>query len=178
LEKTPIIKIAIVGAESTGKSTLVKELAKHYHSVYVDEYARDYFNQHNINDYTIDELSHIYLKQTENENVAIKNAGRFLFCDTALITGKIWSEEVFGKTTGFLKENLMNVHYDFYLVMSNDIPWEQDEQRKNPHNRNEIFEKNIDELKKLNADYAIVNGIDELRTKNAIVKINKKYGIN
>ena len=56
MEKTTnhlLKKIAILGAESTGKSTICNELAIHYNSLFVPEYARTYFNTHNIDNLAI-----------------------------------------------------------------------------------------------------------------------------
>ena len=177
MEKNGIIKIAIIGAESTGKSTLVKELAAHFNTTYVEEYAREYFNTHNIDDYSIEVFDHIYSRQIENENEKMKSAHRFLFCDTTLITGKIWSEEVFGKTAEFITEHLPKNNYDLYLVTENDLPWIADGQRKNPHNRNELQIKNIELLKELNATYEIVSGLQEQRLVNAVSLIKKHFAL-
>lgn len=175
MEKTNIIKIAIIGAESTGKSTLVKDLATYFKTVYVEEYAREYFDTHDINDYSIDVFDTIYRQQLINEQVKIKLANRFLFCDTTLITGKIWSDEVFNITAQFIKEQLPISKYDLYLVTQNDIPWVADGQRKNPNNRDQLLAKNIDLLKQLNATYELVGGLNEERSRNAIEIINRHF---
>ncbi len=177
MEKNNIIKIAVVGAESTGKSTLVKDLAQHFKTEYVEEYAREYFNTHNINDYSIEVFDEIYGRQLQNEDDKIKSASQFLFCDTTLITGKIWSEEVFGKIAPFIVEHLIKHHYDLYLVTDNDVPWVADGQRKNPHNRKELLNKNIELLKELEATYEMVNGLHEQRLTNAISIIKKHFAL-
>lgn len=178
MEKNKIIKIAIIGAESTGKSTLAKQLAAHFNTVYVSEYARDYFDEHTIENYSINVFDIIYSKQINNETEAEKKAKRFLFCDTTLITGKIWSEEIFNKTAPFIEEHLPKINYALYLVTNNEVPWEKDHQRKNPHNREELLQRNLDELKKLNATYKVVEGMNEARLHNAIKYIEELFGIN
>ncbi len=177
LEKNTIIKIAVIGAESTGKSTLVKNLAEHYHTSFVSEYAREYFNEHSIENYSIDVFDKIYRTQLENENREIKKANRFLFCDTTLITGKIWSDEVFGQTAQFISEQLHKNNYDLYLVTLNDVPWVADGQRKNPNYREELLSKNIELLKLLNAKFYLINGLGEQRLKNAVEFINRDFGV-
>ena len=67
MEKDPIIKIAVIGAESTGKSELCAALAKHYNTVWVPEYAREYFNHSDIYNYTLKDLELIAKKQIELE---------------------------------------------------------------------------------------------------------------
>ena len=41
-EPSSIIKVVLFGPESTGKTTLSQDLAKHYNTVWVPEYAREY----------------------------------------------------------------------------------------------------------------------------------------
>ena len=62
-----IKKIVIVGPESTGKSTLCKQLAEHYHTNYVEEYAREYLIK-NGTDYNYENLLEIAKGQIEAED--------------------------------------------------------------------------------------------------------------
>ncbi|NJK84851.1 MAG: ATP-binding protein, partial [Bacteroidales bacterium] len=41
-ESKRLIKVVITGPESTGKTVLTEELAAHYHTVFIPEYAREY----------------------------------------------------------------------------------------------------------------------------------------
>jgi NadR type nicotinamide-nucleotide adenylyltransferase len=171
-----VIKIAVIGPESTGKSTLCKELASHYKTVYVPEYAREYFTKHkNIDKYSLNELDKIYSQQIENEKKAISDANRFLFCDTTLITGKIWALEDFKKIPPFISENISKIGYDLYLLTNNEVEWKKDPLRKCRDSRNYLLERNIEELKLLNANYKIVEGLREQRLKNAINYIDQLF---
>lgn len=175
MEKSGIIKIAVVGAESTGKSELCEVLAKYYNTVWVPEYAREYFNDSDIYNYTLQDLVTVAKKQIENENVLLKKANRFLFCDTTLITLKIWAELEFKQTPEFILENVSKVKYDHYFVMDNEVPWMQDAQRQNKFSRNMIFDMNKAELEKLKAPYNVINGLNEERPNNAIKLIDKLF---
>jgi NadR type nicotinamide-nucleotide adenylyltransferase len=171
-----IIKIAVIGPESTGKSTLCKELADHYKTVYVPEYAREYFTKNkNINNYSLKDLERIYIEQINQENKALARANRFLFCDTTLITGKIWALEDFKDVPPFISDNLAKVKYDLYLVTNNDVKWKKDELRKCGHNRDYLLERNIEELKLLNANYAMIEGTNKERFNNTVKHINTLY---
>lgn len=172
-----IIKIAVIGAESTGKSTLCSDLARHYSTIFVEEYARVYFEKNDIENYKINDLENIYREQIKNEAIALRNAKRYLFCDTTLITAKIWAEEVFKNVPDYIKVNLTKVEYDLYLVSNNDIPWESDPQRKNQHNRPYILNRNIEELELLKAPYAIIGGLNSERVMNAIKHIDEHFKI-
>ena len=178
MEKTtnqPIIKIAIVGAESTGKSTLTKQLAQHYNSVYVPEFARSYFNLNDINNYTINDINQITQKQIELENELMSKANRFLFCDTAMITLKLWALNEFNTESDIISHAFSNRTYDLFLICNNDVPWEDDGQRKHKHLREHLFKWNKHELIKHNLNYKIVKCIGSERLDNAVNIINEKF---
>lgn len=175
MEKSGIIKIAVIGAESTGKSELCEALAKHYNTVWVPEYAREYFNDSDIYNYTIEDLIIIAEKQIALENEIAKKAKRFLFCDTTLITLMIWSELEFKQTPEFISKNLSKIKYDHYFITANDLPWTEDPLRQNKFSRDMILEMNKKEVKDLNASFSIISGMNEERVKNAIKVIDKLF---
>jgi len=165
-------KIALLGAESTGKTTLCQQLAKHYHTLLVPEYARDYFNSHDINNYTIEDLDIIAKEQIELENQYITKANKVLICDTTLLTIKIWSLHKFNTVSDFISNSMPQMNYDFYLILNNDVAWIEDNQRKGKTIRDHIFEMNQTELDKINANYSILKGINQNRLDNAIAIID------
>jgi len=175
MENSKIIKIAVVGPESTGKTVLCEQLARHYHTIWVPEYARHYFKTKRIDGHTKDDLNIIYESQIALEREAIKNANKFLFCDTNLISGKVWSDVVFDKATDFISEHISHIDHDLHLLCDIDIPWVADEQRRNQHDRKEIMQMHIDELKKLGLKFEVIKGFDEARLKNAIAAISKYF---
>ncbi|HOZ87295.1 MAG TPA: ATP-binding protein, partial [Bacteroidia bacterium] len=154
MEKNGIKKIAVIGAESTGKTWLCEALAKHYQTVFVPEYARDYFNDSDIYNYTLNDLVLIAKKQLELENENILKARRFLFCDTTLITLKIWAELEFEQTPPFIESQLAEVEYDHYFLTDNEIPWTEDGLRQNKHSRDLLFQMNETEIKNLKIAYS------------------------
>ena len=175
MEKNSVIKIAVIGAESTGKSELCEALAQHYNTTWVPEYAREYFNNSDIYNYTQNDLIVIAQKQIELESQQLKKANRIFFSDTTLITIKIWAELEFKQTPAFITENLNKINYDHYLITSNDMNWVKDGLRQNKFSRDMILDMNIDEVKKLGATYSLVEGMNEKRTKNAIKIIDSLF---
>ncbi|MDF2452107.1 MAG: metabolism ATPase/kinaselike protein [Bacteroidota bacterium] len=170
-----IKKIAILGAESTGKSVLCEQLAKHYQTVFVPEYARTYFDEHDINNYNTDDLEVIAKNQLELENEYLKKATNYLFCDTSLITVKIWSTHKFNKVPKFITSSIKPTDYDLYLIANNDVQWTADPQRRNEDLREHLFKWNKHELQKLNVDYKIIKGVDEERLQCAINLIDEAF---
>lgn len=175
MEKNSVIKIAVVGAESTGKSWLCAALAAHYKSVWVKEYAREYFNDSDIYKYTQKDLEVIAQEQLRLENEGMLSAGRFLFCDTAMITLQIWAELEFKSLRPPLQKIVDQGHYDFYLLCDNSITWEPDAQRLNKFSRDLIFELNQSGIEKLGVPFAVVKGTGEERMVNALREIEAHY---
>ncbi|MVT07109.1 AAA family ATPase [Chitinophaga tropicalis] len=126
-----MLKVVVIGPESTGKSTLSERLAGHYQTMWVPEYARQY----------LDELSRPYEQQDllvmaegqlglEEERAALANG--VLVCDTDLHVIKVWSEHKYGDCDPRILEMIAMRRYDLYLLTYIDIPWEEDPQREHP----------------------------------------------
>ncbi len=160
-------KIAIVGPESTGKSTITKQLAKHYQTLWVAEYAR-YYCEALTGPCTMQDEINMYHGQVALEESVLAMAEKdFIFCDTTFITVKIWSDEMLGSTPQIVLDNLPKRTYDFYLLMDIDLPWQEDPLRDFPHKREHFMNIWHQELKHLNANYVVVGGLDD-RFKNAV----------
>ena len=167
-----IIRIAILGAESTGKTWLCERLAAHYNTQWVPEYAREYFHDSDIYNYTIKDLENIARKQIEMEETAAKKANRILFCDTTLITLKIWAELEFETCPPSITGCMDGDRYDLYLVTENDVEWESDALRQNKHSRELLKEMNIREVNYTGKPFIIITGKGEERLEAAVEAVN------
>jgi len=161
-----MLKIAITGPESTGKSTLSKQLASHYQTVWVPEYARTYIAGLN-REYTLDDIETIARGQIQLEKQLLTSAGNVLISDTDLLVLKIWSEHAFGRTPQFILEKLEQQDYNLYLLMGVDLPWEPDPQREHPHLRQYFYDWYKRELAALEVPFAEVTGQQHERFENA-----------
>ena len=167
-----IKKIAIVGPESTGKSTISLQLAKHYQVPWVAEYARFYCAALTGPCTLQDEINMFHGQVALEESVLASAQTDFIICDTTFITVKIWSDEMLGETPQIVLDALKNKPYDFYLLLDIDLPWQDDPLRDFPHKRQHFMQIWHQELKSLNANYQVISGI-ETRLQNAITAINK-----
>ncbi len=171
-----MIKIAILGPESTGKSVLTQLLAEHYKVSWVPEYAREYIEKLRI-PYTYDDVCKIALKQIEQEKYyeyKTDQSEDYVFFDTDLIITKVWFEYKYGKIPVFLRERMKFGFFDFYLLCAPDLPWVFDTVREHCENREFFFKWYKAEIKKMVKPYFVVTGIDDERLNNAIAAIENK----
>ena len=166
-----IKKIAIVGPESTGKSTLSQQLAKYYNVPWVPEYARYYCAALTTPCTLQDEVNMFHGQVALEESVLAVADTDFIICDTTFITVKIWSDEMFGETPQVVLNELHKRPYDLYLLLDIDLPWQEDPLRDFPTMREHFLEIWHKELKQLKANYVVVGGIED-RLQNAITAIN------
>lgn len=183
--KVNIVRVVLFGPESTGKTTLSKQLARHYNTVWAPEYAREYLqNKWNNERKTCEnsDLLPIARGQMKLENELAKKADKILICDTDLLETKVYSEEYYG---GFVNPELekaaINNKYDLYLLTYIDTPWEEDDLRDRPHLRLEMFNAFENALKKYNRPYVLLSG-NKLTRFNIAVKeidaiLNSKHNL-
>ncbi|GAB3528835.1 hypothetical protein GCM10027443_07260 [Pontibacter brevis] len=161
-----MLKIAITGPESTGKSTLAENLARHYDTVWVPEYARTYVG--NLGrPYTLEDLEAIARGQLALEQEMQPQAKRILFSDTDLLVIKIWSEHAFGQCPTWIQDKLKQQNYNLCLLMGVDLPWEPDPQREHPHLRQYFYEWYKRELQALGVPFVEIYGQQEERLQLA-----------
>lgn len=162
-----IKKIAIVGPESTGKSTITQQLARHYQTLWVPEYARYYCAALTRPCDLQDEINMFHGQCALEDSILAITERELLFCDTTFLTVKIWSDEMFGETPAVVLEALPLYHYDLYLLMDIDLPWQEDPLRDFPHKREHFMQVWHEELNALNANYVVIKGVEN-RLQNAI----------
>jgi len=183
MEKIPqqstanLVKVVLFGPESTGKTTLSELLARHYNSVWVPEYARRYLqNKWNNERKTCEhkDLIPIAIGQIKMENDLLKKADKVLICDTDLLETKVYSEEYYG---GFVDPDLdkaaINSEYDLYLLTYIDTPWEKDDLRDRPEQREEMFKAFENALIKNQRPYILLKGDLKTRLDTAVNAIDK-----
>lgn len=167
-----IPKIAVVGPESTGKSTLSAYLARHYQTIWVPEYAREYCEGLD-RDCTIEDEINMFHGQLALEEKLIPQASRLLICDTTFITIKIWCDEWFGYTPQEVLDQLAQHPYDLYLLLSIDLPWQDDPLRNFPTKREHFMQVWHRELQALNVNYIVISGTGQERYNQAVKEVDQ-----
>lgn len=170
-----MLRIAIVGPESSGKTTLTEALAQHYGCAYTEEYARSYL-EGNGPGYVAEDLIHIasgqLLLEGHAQRLTEEQNGDLLLCDTDMLTIRIWSEEKFGRCHSVLQQLANEVKYDHWLLCRPDIPWRADPLRENPHDRDRLFVVYEAMLKDLGRSCTIIEGAHDERMRIAIGTID------
>lgn len=171
---SPIIKIAIFGPESTGKTTLATQLAEYYKTVWVPEFARDYLQEkldsgRGICD--IDDMLPIAYGQTKLENESALIANKYLFCDTNLMVTKVFSELYYNFCDSLLDKAARAHQYDLFFLTDIDVPWEDDGLRDSPEGRETIFEAFKESLIDNKKPFITISGDKEIRLKKAVAII-------
>ena len=176
-ENINLVKIVLFGPESTGKTTLSIQLADHYNTVWVEEFARPYLQSVWDKEQRIcqpNDILPIAYGQIALENSLAKKAEKILICDTDLLETKVYSEIYYG---GFVEPLLAQAAvqntYDLYLLTYIDTPWVADDLRDRPEQRLEMFQAFKKTLDDYNRPYILVKGNKEDRFKKAKEAIDK-----
>lgn len=172
-------KIAIIGPESTGKSTLCEKLAAHYQTLWCPEYARAFLLQHGTN-YSYADLLTIAKGQLQQEDAytekiqANKNESSLLFIDTDMYVMKVWCEFVFGDCHRFILDQIVERKYDLYLLCNIDLPWVKDELREYPDlvTREKLYFIYKDIMVNQSTPWVDISGGFEERLQKAITAVN------
>ncbi len=165
-------RIAFVGPECTGKTTLSRELAWRYGTVWVEEYMRIYlqekWDRERLTCVPADLLP-IARGQLALENAGLERACRYLFCDTCLLELMIYSYLYYGYCHPAIEQAAVAHSYDIIFLTYIDVPWEADDLRDKPNEREKVFVFFRQMLDKYHIDYKILKGDIETR----IAEVNK-----
>lgn len=171
------LKVVLFGPESTGKTTLAQQLARHYNTIWVPEYARDYLqNKWNNERKTCEpkDLLPIAIGQMELENTLAPKTDSVLICDTDLLETKVYSEEYYsGICDPLIEKYAIENSYDLYFLTYIDIPWEKDDLRDKPNERMEMFTSFKKALEKYNKPFVVLKGSKKERMEEAVKQIDK-----
>jgi len=165
------IRIAITGPESTGKSTLAAQLARHYNTLWVPEYARTHLELLN-RPYTANDILLIAQRQLQAEEETAATT-QLLFADTEMIVIKIWYEHFYGPCPNWINQAIARNPYRHYLLTFTDLPWIDDPQREHPHLRNHFFNLFLQQVQQTGKPYTIITGNNRQRFNNAVAVIDQ-----
>ncbi|MET0392360.1 MAG: ATP-binding protein [Chitinophagaceae bacterium] len=182
-------KIVAIGPESTGKSRLCEQLARHYGTVWCPEYAREYLLKHGTG-YSYEDLLTIAkgqlaleeeqvriaqtLSTTQHSSSPVSSSSGLLFIDTDMYVMKVWCEFVFGNCHRFILDQVVERKYDLYLLCNIDLPWVRDELREypDPEPRRQLYSIYRDILVNQAVPWVEISGNYEERVAKAVQAVN------
>jgi len=184
-------KIVVIGPESTGKSMLCEQLAAHYQTQWVKEYAREYLLKYG-KDYSFDDLLTIAKGQISLEELGIGDwesgtssqtvlnnkpettNNKLIFIDTDMYVMKVWCEFVFGRCHHWILNRIVERKYDLYLLCHPDLPWVMDELREYPDQRTReiLFHHYKDIMLNQGVPFVDISGGYEERVRKAVEAVS------
>ena len=180
-------RVALVGPDCTGKSTLAKDLAAHFETTSVAEYANDMANDFNANmpgfdrsQQTLRDIHTAARGQIASEESLARQANRIMFCDTELRTMEYWSNHNFGECPKWISQAAEERKYDLYLLLDprgveSDFTADPRHPAPKLEDRIAMFDWWKAELDKNNLPYAVINGSDwEKRFQQSVVSVYQK----
>ncbi len=172
-------RVCLVGAESTGKTTLARSLAAHYQTIWVAEYGREYSERklaEGGSHWSSEEFTHIAQVQCERENEAARQANKVLMCDTDAFATSIWHRRYLHEPSPAV-EAIVAAHRrpDLYLLTDVNTPFEQDGTRDGAAIRHWMHETFVAELTVQQRPFQFLSGSASERLANAIAKINDLF---
>jgi len=163
-----MLKIAITGPESSGKTTLCESLSTHFKVDYIPEFARSFLEQRN-GKYKQADLDEIAKGQL---NSIVTSSHSIQICDSDFSVVEIWSSYKYGNVSNLITDYVKKEVFDLHILCSPDIPWEEDPLRENPDNRDELFEMYLASLKNHNKHFIVVSGSHDTRMKKSLKNID------
>lgn len=163
-------RTCVLGAESTGTTTLAKALAHQLGTVWVEEYGREYsVLKLAKNDvvWRTDEFIHIAEEQTRLEDKAARDANRILVCDTNAFATSLWHRRYVGTSSPQVEEIARKGRCDLYLLTGDEIPFVQDGLRDGEHIRREMHVWFEDALAAQPVRWTVLRGSPEQRLREA-----------
>jgi len=165
-----MIRVGVIGAESSGKSTLCRELSELYGYLYIEEYARTYVEALN-RPYTRDDLDAIAAHLSRQ--ISTDYSDKLVLFDTEMIIMKVWYEQVYGSVPPIVTRTLHDYPMTHYLLLAPDLPAQLDPVRENLNRREYFFALYEQEIQATGVPYTIIRGTGAARTRAAKQAIDR-----
>lgn len=172
-------RVCVVGAESSGTTTMAEALASHYNTVWAPEYGREYsvekLGRPDRDTWCTEEFVHIATEQCRREDRAARLANRLLVCDTDAFATGIWHRRYMGSRSPQVEAIAAARRYDLYLLTDVDIPFVQDGTRDGEHIRRWMHDLFEAELRTQCRPYLMLSGPHRKRLQTAIQAVDALF---
>ncbi|MBN2747694.1 MAG: ATP-binding protein [Bacteroidales bacterium] len=167
-----MVRIAVTGPESSGKTTLAEALHEVLDSCFVPEFSRDYFHAKSYLNYTINDVVSIGKQQFKSNGLSDCDKP-YLICDTEMLVIKIWCEDKFGFIPEIVVDLYEQQQFDLFLLCKPDFPWHFDPLREDENRREELYAKYLRYLRESKHDFVEVEGPFESRIAKVLEIMNQ-----
>ncbi|QOV88745.1 AAA family ATPase [Humisphaera borealis] len=172
-------RVVLIGAESTGKTTLAARLADRFDTLWVPEYGREYWQKKvaglsmdgELPGWTSDEFAQIAGEQQRRENDAARAANKVLFCDTNAFATGTWHERYVGHRDSEVDAIGNRDRVDLYLLPIPDFPFVQDGFRDGEHIRDWMHRRFVDQIASRRTAVVLLTGPLERRLEEAAIAV-------
>jgi nicotinamide riboside kinase len=172
-----MIRLAITGPESSGKTWLAHWLSAKLSAQMVEEQSRGYLMaKSNPNDYSAGDILAISRLQDEAISAAIESDATIIVCDTDFVVLDVWMREVFGQKAEVFRVAQGRVGFDVLLLCKPDLAWESDPLRENEHDRDRLYSIYKSLIEERGYSYVEIEGTGEKRGELALEKL-KQLGL-
>ncbi|WP_313415352.1 AAA family ATPase [Stenotrophomonas sp.] len=154
-------RVAFMGGESTGKTTLARVLAERLGTSWVPEYGRTLWEAQG-GELQPGDLLRVAMTQPRHEDEAARRAHRWLFCDTTPLVTLGYSDWMFGTAPEALRQAALRP-YDLLFLCAPDIPFDQDGTRVGEAFRAQQHAWYVHELQARGVEYVLLEGGLETR---------------
>jgi HTH-type transcriptional repressor of NAD biosynthesis genes len=171
-------RVCVLGAESTGTTTLAKELAERLETVWVQEFGREYSEvklAKNEMEWRTEEFSMIAEEQTRREDAAARLANRVLICDTNAFATVLWHRRYMGSHSAAVEGIARRGRCDLYLLTGDEIPFVQDGLRDGEHIRHEMHGWFEEALAGQGVPWRLLRGTREQRLLEATTMVRELF---
>jgi NadR type nicotinamide-nucleotide adenylyltransferase len=164
-----ITNVVLLGAPSTGKSTLAARLASEFRTVWMPEYGREYWEEHQVDRrLSAGQLVEIAQEHLVREEALLGRANRYLFTDTNAMTtltfGRYYHGEAHPRLATLAEQAA--ARYDVWLLCDADIPYDDTWDRSGEVNRREFQCEVVRDLRERGLEYHVISGSIEERVAN------------
>lgn len=171
-------RVCVLGAESTGTTTLAAALAERYRTPWVAEYGREYSViklEKGETDWRSEEFVDIAVEQCRREDAAARRCNRLLLCDTNAFATVLWHRRYMGFHSVEVERIAAAGRCDLYILTGGEIPFVQDGLRDGEHIRHEMHEWFADALKAQAVPWILVRGPHEQRMAEAMRAVESLF---
>jgi HTH-type transcriptional regulator, transcriptional repressor of NAD biosynthesis genes len=170
-------RVCVLGAESTGTTTMAEALAAHYETTWVPEYGREYWiekmNRGGLDHWDESEFIHIASEQARREDLAARTANKIVICDTDAFTTSVWFERYIQRRSPLVEAVSEDRRYDLTFLTDINIPFEQDGFRDGEHIRHWMHDHFIERLNEVQRPFVLLAGRHEQRLAESVSKVDQ-----